>query len=222
MSRLLPLTNTVADTLHTHFGSEQASSAFIDRDRPAARPPDGGRLEQRIISVSDLHVSAGRHPVTGRLDTIDDFKPTQEQQFVRMLAREWLNAAPAATLSQGREDLVQAVGQLPWRGRMPLATADRAQLSAHRAHDVTLNLNGDTFELLQTTVERPGYRFADGFDGPAPRHTPANAIVKLNIVHRGHPEFFPGAGDAPAARPSHSPAARQPRSRAVESSCVGR
>ena len=190
MPRPLPLTNTVADALHNHFGSEQAAVNFIDRDRMASRDPEQSHLTHRVITVSDLHIAAGRHPVTDRLDVIDDFKPNQEQQFVRLLAREWLQAAPGASLSSGSEDLVETVGRLPWRARAPISPADMAQLAENRAYDLTLNLNGDIFEFLQTTVERPGYRFVDGMDGPAPRNTPANAIVKLNIMHRGHPEFF--------------------------------
>lgn len=191
MTRLLPLTDTVAQTLHDHFGSERAVSAFIDRGRlPARSDVIGDRLTHRVISVSDLHISSGRHPMTERLDVIDDFKPPQEQQFVRMLGREWLKAAPKASLSKGPEAFIQSIGELPWRARGPVAKEDLEALADHREHAVVLNLNGDIFEFLQATVERPGYRFVDGFDGPAPRNTPANAIVKLNIMHRGHPEFF--------------------------------
>ncbi len=191
MTRLLPLTNTVADTLHDHLGSEQAVVDFVDRDRPPGRASESGsRRTHRIISVSDIHIAAGRHPVTGRLDVIDDFKPNQEQQFVRLLAREWLRAAPNVELPRSREDIVESMGRLPWGDRAPITTHERRALAADHAHALTLNLNGDVFEFLQATVERPGYRFVDGFDGAAPRNTPANAIIKLNIMHRGHPEFF--------------------------------
>ena len=188
MAGLLPLTNSVADTLHKRFGDEAAVEGWVDRDWPTATR--GGRTTDRIISVSDLHLAAGRHPVTQRLDVIDDFKAPHTQQFVRLLAREWLKASPSAKLSAGREDLVEAFGALPWKAGPPWSPRDFAALAAGSDHNLTLNLNGDIFEFLQTTVERPGYRFVDGFEGPAPRNTPANAIVKLNIMHRGHPEFF--------------------------------
>lgn len=59
-------------------------------------------------------------------------------------------------------------------------------------HKITLCLNGDVLDILQTATERPGFTFPDGYtrNGRAPENTPANVIVQLNIIRQGHPLFF--------------------------------
>ncbi len=195
---LLPLTAPVADAAAQHFGSMAAARSAIDRDRLPERPaPSGARskpaaVEHRVVSLSDVHIAAGKNPLTGRLDPVDDFKPDKAQQFLRLLAREWLAAAKPAErrgIGMAHEDFVDRVGQIPWRGNPPVDVS--ALRGRDRTHRLTLNLNGDFFEFLQVTQDRPGLRFPDRPpDGHPVPHTPANAIVKLNLMRQGHPEVF--------------------------------
>lgn len=57
---------------------------------------------------------------------------------------------------------------------------------------LNLCLNGDIVDILQTAFERPGLYFPDGMtdDGKAPKNTPANVLVQLNIIYEGHKHFF--------------------------------
>ncbi|MCB9654649.1 MAG: hypothetical protein H6729_11025 [Deltaproteobacteria bacterium] len=165
-------------------GGDGAGVDVPEVDTPRAQPT------RRIVSLSDVHVSAGRHPVTGRIDPLDQFLPDQEQQFLRFLMREWLGAAGVVDASEAR---ILRFGDIPWH-EPPSIDAIRASLKARPEanHALTLNLNGDILDFLQTTVDSAGVRYPDGLlpGLRAPRNTPANAIVQLNVMRRGHPEFF--------------------------------
>lgn len=189
MAKLIPLTPGVAQHAAATFGSAEAARSSMDRAHFAGPPPDREGLEHRIISLSDLHVGAGTDPITGRLDVTDDWRPVQERQFYRFLGKEWLRASDhGGKVDENR--LLDRMGELPWPGT-PVKPKEKLALCEEPQYKLTLNLNGDILELMQSTVPKTGYTFPDGFDGAGgPRTTPANTIVKINQIRDGHPEFF--------------------------------
>ncbi|MBK8014597.1 MAG: hypothetical protein IPK13_25010 [Deltaproteobacteria bacterium] len=188
---LLPLTANSLRIAGDAAGSEAAALDHLFRQHEPRPSADASAAHpiRRIVSINDVHVSAGRNPTTHRIDPLDQFLPEQEQQFLRFMMREWLKAA-GATAS---EEAIHRFGDLPWQ-ELPKIESIRSLLR-HRpeaSHQLTLNLNGDILDFLQTTADSAGVRYPDGvLPGlRAPRNTPANAIVQLNVMRRGHPEFF--------------------------------
>lgn len=150
--RLLP---SVCDKLaELHGTSRKARDAIAKSDMPSM-PADGvDCVEQQILVINDLHMGAGRHPVSGKFDPGDDFTVIHENQMIGMLER-----ARKGAEADGR--------------------------------DVKLVLNGDVVDFLQTTAETDALKYPDGFDSMgAPKNTPANAMVMLNIIRDGHPNVF--------------------------------
>ncbi|HJL42371.1 MAG TPA: hypothetical protein RMG48_13805 [Myxococcales bacterium LLY-WYZ-16_1] len=177
MSKLIPVTPGVARVAADTFGSVEAARSSMDRGRHRSGM-DG--LEHRVISISDLHVGVGTDPLTGHADVTDDWRPLQQIQLFRLLGRQWARAA-------GDDPSLAKLSDLQSPSNVDRDTVRRAPQPDYQ---LTLNLNGDVFELMQATQPRAGHPFPDGFDGGGPRTTPANTLVKLNQIWQGQPEFF--------------------------------
>ena len=149
--RLLPsVSNRLAEL---HGSAKKAREALAKSEMPGL-PKDGtDTVEQQILVINDLHMGAGRHPVTGKFDPGDDFTVVHERQMIGML--------------------------------------EKAREGAKDGRDVKLVLNGDVVDFLQTTVETDELKYPDGFDElGAPKNTPANAMLMLNIIRDGHEGVF--------------------------------
>jgi hypothetical protein len=190
---LLRLTPSVADELGKLHGSHDKAVAFRERKLLPGQPADGsGVLKERVLVINDLHVAAGRDSETGRWDPLDEFLPEQQRQLTAMLANEWIDAVNPPEGSALHRRLVERLSN-------SLRGASTMQEFKHLVCDDTckqytlrLHLNGDLFDFLWTPAARPGFSFPDGLAsfGRAPRNTPANALVQLNMIAEGHPELI--------------------------------
>jgi len=143
-------------------------------------------IDRRILIMSDLHLGAGTNPNTGQLTPVDEFGQTQTNQWVRLLTNEWARAAGPRAI-----ELAKELKQLNVGSPVPLAALP--SLVQDKKYEITLCLNGDIFDVLQTCEPHDNREFPDGLkeDGTL-ANTPANVIVQLNVVRDGHPEFFRG------------------------------
>lgn len=157
---------------------------------PGAPSDSTGRVFERILTVSDLHPSNGIDPETGRFDALDDFSPEQQRQLSAWLAREWVNATPTQEPSWVRDHVVGLLSHNPTNSK-PLDTL-RQLRDADKSYSLRLLLLGDILDFLQVPRPTPGFDFPDGMvaHGRAPKNTPANALVQLNIMHAGHRDYF--------------------------------
>ncbi len=189
---LLPLTYSAQNELAVAHGSHAKALAQRHRVRMQSSPAEGtGTVLRRQLSVSDLHPSAGTNPETGRFDSLDDFPPYQQRQMNTWLSREWVSAVASSALARvPTADKTNALLTAPY-SRFNLDGL-RALRDAPKAIQVPLVLLGDVIDLLQTNRVSPGFTFPDGMvdHGRAPKNTPANAMVQLNIVHAGHRDYF--------------------------------
>ncbi|MBI4817134.1 MAG: hypothetical protein HY791_12805 [Deltaproteobacteria bacterium] len=191
----IPLTNAVMHQLSDLHGGYQGAYAHATRDMLPEKPaPEAqGKLERRMIVVNDLHIGPGYDPILKKYDPADDFTATQDRQFVALLANEWLAAGLGnENLSHPTKAKVQKVlSKLTWANGKPIALDKLADVNGEGRYGLTLTINGDFVDFLQTTKSRPHMPFPDGVnkDG-APLNTPANSIVILHTIREGHPEVF--------------------------------
>ncbi len=196
---LTPLTYSVQAELADAHGSDAKAQAQRHRTRMQSAPADGsGKVLRRQLSVSDLHPSSGTNPETGRFDSIDDFAPYQQRQLSVWMGREWVAAlANASTLPLRNKTaaLLDASGASKSLNIEELRELRRVKdklAASGKGVELPVVLLGDVVDLLQTPRVRPGFAFPDGLvsNGRAPKNTPANAMVQLNIVHAGHRDYF--------------------------------
>lgn len=177
-----------------HGGYEKAwTSAARDMMPSKPKQADQGKLEQRVLVMNDMHIGPGFDPVIEKYSANDDFTAKQERQFAMTLAREWVAAGV------GNENLTHPtkakVAELfkgmKWASGKPIDTSKLADLAGEGKYQLTLCINGDFVDFLQTTEARPHMPFPDGVNSDgAPLNTPANGIVILNTIREGHPEVF--------------------------------
>lgn len=191
----LPLSNTVNRTLARLHGSQEAAQERIKRNQLPSKPKDGsGTVQQRVLILNDLHIGAGRDPVTAKIDPGDDFTAVQTRQLLAYLSREWQAAKtgnPDST-HPTKSRLGEALAGINWADGQPIDFSKLGELTSRpSAYQLTLCINGDFVDFLQAVVERPGTPFPDGYaDYGGPKNTPANAIAQLNMIRDGHPEVF--------------------------------
>ncbi len=194
MQHPIPLTNGLAREFAALHGSHNKAQGFRLRARMQTRPADGGNLQHRVVIINDLHIGIGRNADTGRYYAGDDFTAEQGQQLISYLASEWIAAATGndAGIHPTRHAVAASLKQQLWAGGAPIDLSKVAYLKGTDPYALTLCLNGDIFDFLQTAIERPDLPYPDGFteDGRSPKNTPANAIVQLNMMARGHPEVI--------------------------------
>ncbi len=194
--RAIPLTNTVMNRLSERHGSHEAAWATATRGMMPFKPKkqaDQGTLEHRVVVINDLHIGPGFDPVMEKYDASDDFTAAQERQFAAWMANEW------AAAGMGNENLThptktrvaKTLSSLKWANGSPVNLGQVHDLQGEGKYALTLNINGDFLDFLQTMNPRPNMPFPDGVnkDG-APLNTPANSIVVLNTIREGHPEVF--------------------------------
>ena len=192
----IPLTNTVMNRLTERHGSHQEAWATATRDMLPFKPKsqaEQGKLEQRVVVVNDMHIGPGFDPVMEKYDASDDFTAVQERQFAAWMSNEW------AAAGMGNENLthptktrvMKTLQKLSWANGKPVELGKVADLQGEGKYQLTMNINGDFLDFLQTMKPRPHMPFPDGVnrDG-APLNTPANSIVVLNTIREGHPEVF--------------------------------
>ncbi|MBC7792485.1 MAG: hypothetical protein H7Z43_02155 [Clostridia bacterium] len=188
---MLPLTYSVQDELAKCHGSHREALAARHRARVPSSPVDkSGRVLERVLTISDTHPSSGINPETGRFDALDDFPPEQQRQLSSWLAREWLTATKNQESSWVHDDVFGFSKRNA--DRNPPIETMRALRNADKVHTLRLLLLGDILDFLQVPRPTPGFTFPDGLapHGRAPKNTPANALVQLNIMHAGHRDYF--------------------------------
>jgi UDP-2,3-diacylglucosamine pyrophosphatase LpxH len=191
---LLPLTYSAQDELARAHGSHEAALEMRNRTRMQRAPTDGsGNRTERLLIISDLHPSSGIDPETGRFDALDDFGPTQQRQLSSWMTREWVTSTAPREDSWIRDHVFERLSNVH---QVELAEGNidvlRKLRDAKRNYDLPMVLLGDIVDLLQVPRIRPGFRFPDGLASHrrAPRNTPANCLVQLNIIYAGHQELF--------------------------------
>lgn len=214
-------TNPIAQELARLHGSHEKALAFRTRNLMGTAPADGsGKLTDRIIMISDVHIGAGRDPETGAIHPADDFTAEQSRQFTAYLTNEWQAArlGNSAAVHPTKRQELEALNKLTWADGSTIDVNKVAPLKQANPYRLTLTLAGDFLDFLQTTVERAGMPYPDGIlPNGAPKNTPANSLVKLNVMRQGHPEVFrtlathlrlghridvtPGNHDLPLANP---------------------
>lgn len=82
--------------------------------------------------------------------------------------------------------------EMQFKGLMEKEWARSAGEDGALKNKLRLVLNGDVVDFLQTSTERPHLRYPDGYayGGRAPKNTPANAVIMLNMIREGHPQVF--------------------------------
>lgn len=198
MPKLLPMNRAVEQHLADLHRSAERAATFRARSLMRSRPVDGsGVLKHRVIVVNDLHIGAGRDPETGRFYAGDDFTNVQTRQFVAYLLNEWRAAAHGdpTMIHPTRSRVEKVLDQLTWKDGSKIdvqAVTSSQSLERRDKYKLTLCINGDFVDFLQTAATRSHFPYPDGFSpsDSSPRNTPANAIVQLNIIRSGHPEVF--------------------------------
>lgn len=196
MGELIRLSNAVASELAKLHGSHTSAARFRARTLAPERPASGaGVVQERVLIVNDLHIGAGRDPDTFKYHPGDDFTDTQTRQFLAFLVNEWRGAATGdpALGHPTRQHIVRGMSDLTWADKSPVDVCGLGKICYEQpAYPLTLCINGDFVDFLQTTVERPAFPYPDGMtpDGRAPKNTPANAIMQLNMIRAGHAEIF--------------------------------
>lgn len=182
--RPVAFTNVIAQELSGLYGSHEAAKILRNRQMLPAKPiqEEVGQLDKRVIIISDLHIGAGPDPETGRLDPLDDYTAEMQRQLTHYLHNEWHAA------EHGNSNLVNAT----MRHLIEDLQVGIVAQAGVPAYSITLCLNGDILDLLQTCPNRPGVVYPDGYtdDGMAIKNTPANAITQLHIIYQGHRAFF--------------------------------
>jgi hypothetical protein len=196
--KLVPLTNTANVELARLHGSPKKASERIRRNEVPSRPKDAlgrraGTLTERTLVVSDLHIGAGKNPVTGGWQPGDDFLAKQTRQFIAMLAKQWHAAATGEVdgTHPTKAEVKESLKNLVWASGEKIDLGTLGDLGNEGPYKLRLCLGGDVVDFLQAVVERPGLPYPDGqasYGGP--KNTPANNIVQLNMIREGHPEFF--------------------------------
>ncbi|MFO0722537.1 MAG: metallophosphoesterase [Myxococcota bacterium] len=190
----IKLTNSVANELAALHGSHEKALAYRNRavlpGKPAAGAPT---IQGRVLVINDLHIGAGRDPETLKYVAGDDFTATQGAQLIAYMANEWAASATGndASLHPVKAKVAKTLAQLKWGDGSTVDLSKIADLMPSPKYPLTLCINGDFVDFLQTTVQRPGMPYPDGFNKEgAPKNTPANSIVALNVIRQGHPEVF--------------------------------
>jgi hypothetical protein len=181
--------NAVSKELAALHGSDEAAERFRRRDVGLTAPGPGGAIDRRVIVVNDLHMGAGRDRDTGKVHPGDDFTAKQERQFITYLANEWSAAAKGdhTLLDRVRTRLAALAGDMTWKSGDRIDTAPIVQKNG-KPYALTLCINGDFLDFLQTSVERPEHPYPDGFatDGArrTRRRTPSSSCTSSAKVTR--------------------------------------
>lgn len=196
MSNLVRLSNDVAVHLAKLHGGNDAATKFRMRAMMAPKPLDGsGVVQRRVVIINDLHIGAGRDPDTNKYHPGDDFTNDQSRQLIAYLVHEWKAATTgnATALHPTRAQVASVLDGLKWDSGEPVDPCRLAAVcQAQKTYGLTLSINGDFVDFLQTTASRAAFPYPDGYerDGVTPKNTPANSIVQLNMIRAGHPEMF--------------------------------
>lgn len=140
-----------------------------DRDALAALASDPPRT---VLVVSDLHLAAGRDPVTGRFDRTENF--FADESFRRFLEHHHPQAAEGALLVLNGDtfDFLRIVA----------VPRSRPELEAWQGGLDALGVRMSV-EELQGSIDRKERRYGLGTES-------FKCIWKLGEIAWGHPEFF--------------------------------
>jgi UDP-2,3-diacylglucosamine pyrophosphatase LpxH len=193
---LIPLTPAVQRQLAQAYGdadrAEAARTAGMARAKPSELNGAGEKLQERVVQINDLHMNAGRLP-GGAYYEGEDFTAEQGRELGTWLSKEWVAAAKGNvnSLHPSKQSLADALSELNWASGRKVDISKVADILGTGKYDLKLCLDGDVVDLLRTTTELPGYEFPSGKSKKGvPKNTPANMLVVLNTIWRGHREAF--------------------------------
>ena len=157
---------TVPQNITIAPGAPGADAEKAALDALVANPP------ATMLVVSDLHLSAGRDPATGRFDRIENF--FADEAFDRFLAHYHPAAAEGALLVLNGDtlDFLRVVGT-------PLSARE---LDAWRARLATLGVQM-TAAQLEASIDRKERRYGLGTED-------FKCVWKLDEIAAGHRRFF--------------------------------
>src|SRR5947209_4114780 len=144
MTKAVPFSNQLAIELSRLHGSPEKARAYWTRDAMPGRP-EGAPIQQRVLVMNDLHLGAGRDPVSGRYFPGDDFTGKQERQFIAHLSAEWraANRGEPASVHPTRQVLAKNAVDMKWPNGQAPDMAKLAGITAQAPYGLTLCINGD-------------------------------------------------------------------------------